>query len=46
MEIVEGETLAEAMARGPLQVQNVLRIAGQMADALESAHEIDMSHPG
>ena len=38
MELVEGPTLAELMAKGRLPVPEALRIAGQIADALEPAH--------
>ena len=39
MELVEGPTLAERIDEGPIPVDEALRIAGQMADALEAAHE-------
>jgi serine/threonine-protein kinase len=44
MELVEGETLAERLARGPLSVPAALGIAGQMAEALEAAHERGIVH--
>jgi eukaryotic-like serine/threonine-protein kinase len=44
MELVEGETLAERLQRGPLQVEEALRIAVQIAEALEAAHEKSIIH--
>src|SRR5437870_6810338 len=39
MELVEGETLADRIARGPIPVKDALTIAHQVAEALEAAHE-------
>jgi hypothetical protein len=44
MELVEGETLAERLARGPMTVDDALEAAQQIADALESAHEKGVVH--
>ncbi len=44
MELVEGEELAQRIARGPLPVDEVLAIARQIADALEAAHEKGIVH--
>ncbi len=44
MEMVEGETLAERIARGALPVDDALAIARQVADALEYAHERGVVH--
>jgi serine/threonine-protein kinase len=44
MELVEGETLAERIARGPIPVGDALPIAKQIAEALEAAHEQGIIH--
>ena len=44
MELVEGETLAQRIARGPIPIASALTIARQMADALEAAHEKGIVH--
>src|SRR5262249_35574508 len=44
MELVEGPTLADRIARGPLPVDEALGIARQMAEALEYAHEKGVVH--
>jgi serine/threonine-protein kinase len=44
MELVEGETLADRIARGPLRVADSLAIAGQIADALDAAHAKGIIH--
>ena len=44
MELVEGETLAERIARGPLPIEEALAIARQVAEALEYAHEHGVVH--
>jgi len=44
LELVEGETLADRIARGPLQIEDALRIAKQIAEALETAHEKGVVH--
>src|SRR3954464_9762759 len=44
MELVEGETLADRIAQGPLPLDEALPIAKQIADALESAHEKGIIH--
>ena len=44
MELVEGETLADRIAQGPLPVDEALAIARQIADALEAAHEHGIVH--
>ena len=44
LELVEGETLADRIARGPIPIDEALRIAKQIAEALESAHEKHIVH--
>ena len=44
MELVEGPTLADRIARGPLPVVEALSIAKQIAEALEAAHEKGVIH--
>jgi eukaryotic-like serine/threonine-protein kinase len=43
-ELVEGETLAERIARGPILVDEALQIAKQICEALEAAHEKGIVH--
>ena len=44
LELVEGATLAERLALGPLPIQEALTVARQIADALEAAHEKGVIH--
>ncbi len=44
MELVDGPTLAERIAEGPLAVEDAIRIAGQIADALDYAHRRGVVH--
>jgi len=44
MELLEGETLADKIRRGPMPVQTVIAAAVQIADALESAHAKGIVH--
>jgi len=44
MEFVDGVTLADRIARGPLPVREALEIARQIAEALEAAHERGIVH--
>lgn len=44
LELVEGPTLADRIARGPIPVDEALPIARQIAEALEAAHEQGIIH--
>ena len=44
LELVEGETLADRIARGPIPADEALDIAKQIAEALEAAHERGIIH--
>jgi len=44
LELVDGDTLADRLRRGPLAVPEALAIAGQIADALDAAHEKGIVH--
>jgi hypothetical protein len=44
LELVDGETLAERLAHGPLALAHALRLAGQIAEALEAAHDKGIVH--
>jgi hypothetical protein len=44
LELVEGETLAERIRRGPAPVTDALTIARQIADALDAAHDKGIVH--
>ena len=44
LELVEGPTLAERIARGPVPLEEALSIARQVAEALEAAHTHGVIH--
>jgi eukaryotic-like serine/threonine-protein kinase len=44
MELVPGQTLAERVSAGPLAMKEALALAGQIAEALEAAHEKGVIH--
>jgi hypothetical protein len=44
MELVEGPTLADRIALGPIPVDEALTVAKQIAEALEAAHELGIVH--
>ncbi len=44
LELVEGDTLADRLARGPLLVADTLEIARQITEGLEAAHEKGVVH--
>ncbi|MDQ6802888.1 MAG: serine/threonine-protein kinase [Acidobacteriota bacterium] len=44
MELLEGESLADRLAKGPLPLDQVLRYGVQIADALDKAHRTGIIH--
>src|SRR5689334_15056446 len=44
MELIEGETLAVRLFEGPLPVNEVVRLARQVAEALTAAHDRGIVH--
>ena len=44
MELLEGETLAARLARGPLPVEQALRCGQEIAGALDQAHRVGIVH--
>src|SRR6476659_5340165 len=44
MELVEGPTLADRIAQGPIALADTLPIASQIAEGLEAAHEQGIIH--
>jgi eukaryotic-like serine/threonine-protein kinase len=44
MELLEGESLADRIEKGPLPIEEVLRLGIQIADALEKAHTAGIVH--
>src|SRR5580704_8668261 len=44
MECIEGESLADRLAKGPLPTEQVLRIGREIADALDRAHRSGVVH--
>ena len=44
MELLEGETLADRVVRGPLPIHETLKIGAQIADALDRAHRAGIIH--
>src|ERR1700758_1916778 len=44
LELVEGETLADRIARGPIPIDEALQIAKGICEALEAAHEKGVVH--
>jgi serine/threonine protein kinase/Tfp pilus assembly protein PilF len=44
MEYLEGETLASRLSKGPLPIDQVLRYAIEIADALDAAHTAGIVH--
>jgi len=44
LELVEGETLAERVAKGPVPVKEALEVCRQIAEGVEAAHEKGVIH--
>ncbi len=44
LELVEGPTLVERIAKGPIPIEEALPIARQIAEALEAGHEAGVIH--
>ena len=44
LELVEGQTLAERLHKGPLPVEEALEVCRQIAEGLEAAHEKGIIH--
>jgi serine/threonine protein kinase len=44
LELIDGDTLADRLAKGPLPVDEALAISKQIAEALEAAHEKGIIH--
>lgn len=44
MEFMEGETLAARIEKGALPLDQVLKLAAQIADALDRAHRAGVTH--
>jgi serine/threonine protein kinase len=44
MELIEGESLADRVAKGPLPADQMLRYATQIANALDKAHRAGIVH--
>jgi serine/threonine protein kinase len=44
LELVDGPTLADRIALGPISLEEALNIARQIAEALEAAHEKGIIH--
>jgi serine/threonine protein kinase/Tol biopolymer transport system component len=44
LELIDGETLAERVARGPMPIADALAVAAQIVSALDAAHERGIIH--
>ena len=44
MELIDGESLSSRLARGPMPLQEVIRVGAQIADALDRAHRAGVVH--
>src|SRR5262245_14259546 len=45
-EYIEGETLAERLKRGPMDLEEVLKVSIAIAGALDKAHRLGITHRG
>ena len=45
-QLVEGETLAERLEKGPLSQMGVYKMASDMLEVIHAAHEVDVFHGG
>jgi eukaryotic-like serine/threonine-protein kinase len=44
MELIDGESLADRLAKGPLPIDQAIRLGGQVAQALDKAHRQGIVH--
>src|SRR5207253_3846107 len=44
MELIEGESLADRLSKGPLPIEQTLRYGSEIAEALEKAHKAGVVH--
>jgi eukaryotic-like serine/threonine-protein kinase len=44
MELIEGQTLQDRISQGPIPIDEALRVAAQIAEALDAAHERGIVH--
>src|SRR6185369_7597792 len=44
MELLEGETIADRIARGPIPLDQIIRIGSEVANALDRAHKAGVVH--
>src|SRR5271163_1165957 len=44
MELIEGQTLRQVLAAGPLPIRKIIEIAAQVAEGLAKAHEAGIAH--
>lgn len=44
MELLEGETLSYRLRKGPLQLDDLLKISAEVSDALSKAHRLGLVH--
>ena len=44
MELLEGQTLADEIRKGPVEIERLMSIAIEITDALDSAHSKGIVH--